>query len=145
MAVTINTPKVNRICTWSLSDQPQIAKINVKITIDAMVIPETGLLEAPIKPAIRAETMTKRNERIIDSRPPINAIIILYFAKKKETTKINTAPSNKSIELNLSPLSPLLLFRALRVSEIDCLIAGISFKAPIIPPPSIIPAPMYFR
>jgi hypothetical protein len=40
--------------------------------IVAIVIPEIGLLLLPINPTIRLETVTKKNPKIITSRPSIS-------------------------------------------------------------------------
>ena len=66
-----------------------------------------------------------------------------YLIKNPATNAI-TIPT-KSIIISPELFSPLpsLLDLAFNVSFIDTTIVGISFKAPIIPPQSIIPAPIY--
>ena len=66
-----------------------------------------------------------------------------YLIKNPATNAI-TIPA-KSIIISPEFFSPLpsLLDLAFNVSFIDTTIVGISFKAPIIPPQSIIPAPIY--
>ena len=116
---------------------------NVKMTKDAMVIPETGKLEVPIVPVNLPETMTKSKDRINVKIAPKIAISTFPPEMKNAATNPIAIPINNSKEAKeeLFPFSP---FFAPTVSLIEDTMVGINRIAPIKPPDSIIPAPIYF-
>ena len=88
--------------------------------------------------------MTNNKDNKRDMIAPIIAITMLPEIKNAAKNPITTPP-NKSIICIDEPSSPSpVLDLALSVSFIEAIIVGISFIAPIIPPQSIIPAPIYF-
>ena len=106
-----------------------------------MVIPDTGALEQPIVPASRAETMTNSKAKTSDKIPAMIAITMLP-AKKAPTMKIAMAATSRETtpsEFFSSPTS----LRAFNVFLMEVTMTGINLMAPMIPPQSIIPAPMY--
>ncbi len=113
---------------------PIITNTNVKITNEAIVIPDTGRFDVPIVPVKRPATITNNNDRIIETTAPVIAIAMLLEIKNP-TTKANTAPTKSIIidPLFFSAFSSLTGL-AFNVSFIETIMVGISFIAPIIPP-----------
>ena len=103
-----------------------------------MVIPDTGALEQPIVPASRAETMTNSKAKTSDKIPAMIAITMLP-AKKAPTMKIAMAATSRET----TPSEFFSSLRAFNVFLMEVTMTGINLMAPMIPPQSIIPAPMY--
>ena len=122
---------------------PIITNTNVNITNDAIVIPETGRLDVPIVPVKRPATITNNKDNISETIAPTIAIAILPDIINAATNAITTEAKSIIISPELPSEFPLLEVLAFKVSFIETTIVGISFNAPIIPPQSIIPAPMY--
>jgi hypothetical protein len=118
-----------------------------------IVIPETGFEDDPMRPTILADTVTKKNEKII-IRNATNrlGIIRISVAVQKESTShrqipnVIAPPITTSIGRSLSVLSSffllffdILLKPVLNVSSM----VGIARTNVIIPPKATAPAPIY--
>ncbi|KAF5037310.1 hypothetical protein DSECCO2_565920 [anaerobic digester metagenome] len=139
----MNVPNKSKDLLFSGLTHPSATNSNVTSTKEAMVIPETGRFEVPIVPVKRPETMTNSNDKNKDKIEATTAIRIFPPEIKKPAKNPIIIPPN-NISVPTDELSALFVDFALRVSFMEEIIVGINLIAPIKPPESIIPAPIYF-
>ena len=124
---------------------PVALMVIVAIRRVAIAIPETGLLELPIRPTIREETVAKKKPNTTISTAPriLTGIagtsqIITIIA----TIPISTALMGRSCAV-LASLVFLLPFMLFMESRKVVTIKGMDLIREMIPPVAMAPAPMY--
>ncbi|MPN11294.1 hypothetical protein SDC9_158595 [bioreactor metagenome] len=139
----MNAANNNNDLLSALLVHPITTNTNVNITNEAIVIPDTGRLDVPIVPVKRPATITNNNDNIKETIAPTIAIFTLPDIMNAATNAITIPPISINISPELPSELPSLADLAFKVSFTETIIVGISFIAPIRPPQSIIPAPMY--
>ena len=139
----MKVPKSKSDLRSALDVQPIVKKTRVRITSEAIVIPDTGKLDVPIVPVKRPATMMNNIERTIERIPARKVMAMFPPEIMKPTTNVATIPIRiaKIPSESRSPASAFL--RPSSVALTELMIVGIRRIAPIIPPEIIIPAPMY--
>ena len=119
----------------------KIPVINNKV---AIVIPDTGLLDAPIIPHILADTTENKNENNTANKAPIGWIPVIGNNQDNRNTNV-APPITQVIGKSLSVLftSPPEAFIPEKAAFIDLTIIGIDFPRLINPPAATAPAPIY--
>ena len=129
----------------SMPTLPVAFRIMVAISRVAMVMPETGLLELPIMPTIRAETVEKKKPKITISRAP-SGLTGIAGASQMMRMMSRMPPRIKGMGMSFSvrevpeALPPFMLFMASR--KVDA-IRGRLLISEMIPPVAMAPAPIY--
>ncbi len=128
--------------------QPRATKIvQVRISV-AMVIPETGFDDEPIRPTILDETVTKKNPKMTTrieatKLPCVGIAGAMARNSANSTVPMSTMLRGISRSVRLWPPAAPLALKSLMLSRNDETIVGIVRASVMRPAASTAPAPVY--
>ena len=146
-AMQTTAPTTKAMGWYASSVQPRPRKMREVAMSVAIVIPDTGLEEEPIKPTMREATVTKKNPNTMTNRAESRFIGILgrkAISTIRAALPTSTHTSGRSFSVRLcSTTCPLRLLRkSARESRNALTMVGSVLMSVMTPPKVTAPAPM---